>query len=87
MAAFDGVLGRAGRRLGRALAGAGPATLRRPTTVPRVSSAMRAITLHQDPPPLLVGERVNSQGSRAVKRMLLADDYDGIVRVAREQAE
>jgi 5-methyltetrahydrofolate--homocysteine methyltransferase len=61
--------------------------LRRPTTVPRVSSAMRAITLHQDPPPLLVGERVNSQGSRAVKRMLLADDYDGIVRVAREQAE
>src|SRR5580692_5917997 len=71
----------------RPLAGAGPATLRRPTTVPRVSSAMRAITLHQDPPPLLVGERVNSQGSRAVKRMLLADDYDGIVRVAREQAE
>src|SRR5688572_7935042 len=32
--------------------------------VPRVSSAMRAITLHQDPPPLLVGERVNSQGSQ-----------------------
>jgi 5-methyltetrahydrofolate--homocysteine methyltransferase len=71
----------------RPLAGTGPATLRRPTTVPRVSSAMRAITLHQDPPPLLVGERVNSQGSRAVKRMLLADDYDGIVRVARDQAE
>ena len=55
--------------------------------VARVSSAMRAITLHQDPPPLLVGERVNAQGSRAVKRLLLADDYDGIVRVAREQAE
>ncbi len=71
----------------RPLAGAGSSPLRRPTTVPRVSSAMRAITLHQDPPPLLVGERVNSQGSRAVKRMLLADDYDGIVRVAREQAE
>ena len=55
--------------------------------VARVSSAMRAITLHQDPPPLLVGERVNAQGSRAVKRLLLADDYDGIVRVARDQAE
>ncbi len=60
---------------------------RRATSVARVSSAMRAITLHQDPPPLLVGERVNAQGSRAVKRLLLADDYDGIVRVAREQAE
>ena len=60
---------------------------RRPAPVARVSSAMRAITLHQDPPPLLVGERVNAQGSRAVKRLLLADDYDGIVRVARDQAE
>ncbi len=56
-------------------------------TVPRVSSAMRAITLHQSPPPLLVGERVNAQGSRKVKRLLLADDYEGILEVAREQAE
>ncbi len=55
--------------------------------VPRASSAMRAITLHQSPPPLLVGERVNAQGSRKVKRLLLADDYEGIVEVAREQAE
>src|SRR5205085_8625772 len=55
--------------------------------VPRVSSAMRAITLHQDPPPLLVGERVNAQGSRKVKRLLLADDYEGILEVAREQQE
>jgi len=65
----------------------GAGTSRHGPAVPRVSSAMRAITLHQDPPPLLVGERVNSQGSRAVKRMLLADDYDGIVRIARDQAE
>ncbi len=56
-------------------------------SVPRLSSAMRAITMHQDPPPLLVGERVNSQGSRKVKRLLLADDYDGILDVAREQAD
>lgn len=56
-------------------------------SVARASSAMRAITLHQDPPPLLVGERVNSQGSRKVKRLLLADDYEGILDVAREQAD
>jgi 5-methyltetrahydrofolate--homocysteine methyltransferase len=55
--------------------------------VPRVSSAMRAITLHQDPAPLLVGERVNAQGSRKVKRLLLADDYEGILEVAREQVD
>ena len=55
--------------------------------VPRVSSAMRALTLHQDPPPLLIGERVNAQGSRKVKQLLLADDYEGIVGVARQQVD
>ena len=48
---------------------------------------MRAIDLDQDPKPLLIGERVNAQGSRKVKRLLLADDYEGIVDVAKEQAE
>ncbi len=52
-----------------------------------VSSAMRATMLRQEPAPLLVGERVNSQGSRKVKRLLLADDYEGILEVAREQQE
>jgi 5-methyltetrahydrofolate--homocysteine methyltransferase len=60
---------------------------RRGSRVARASSAMRSITLHQDPAPLLVGERVNTQGSRKVKRLLLADDYEGVLEVAREQAE
>ena len=54
---------------------------------PSVSSAMRATTLRQEPPPLLIGERVNSQGSRKVKRLLLADDYEGVLDVAKEQVE
>ncbi len=54
---------------------------------PSVSSAMRATTLHQEPAPLLIGERVNAQGSRRVKELLLADDYEGIVEVARQQQE
>ncbi len=58
-----------------------------PRRVPRISSGIRAITLRQEPPPLIVGERVNSQGSRAVKRLLLADDYDGILEVARRQVD
>jgi 5-methyltetrahydrofolate--homocysteine methyltransferase len=60
----------------------------RPVTyLPMVSSAMRATPLHQEPKPMLVGERVNSVGSRAVKRLLLKDDYDGVVQVARDQVE
>jgi 5-methyltetrahydrofolate--homocysteine methyltransferase len=45
------------------------------------------MALQQEPAPLLVGERVNAQGSRRVKRLLLADDYDAIVDVARQQVE
>jgi 5-methyltetrahydrofolate--homocysteine methyltransferase len=59
----------------------------RGSRVPRASSAMRAIDFDQNPKPLLIGERVNSQGSRKVKRLLLADDYEGIADVAREQLD
>ena len=44
-----------------------------------------ATPLVQDPRPTLVGERVNSQGSRKAKELLLADDYDGLVTVAEDQ--
>jgi 5-methyltetrahydrofolate--homocysteine methyltransferase len=54
---------------------------------PRASSAMRATDFDQNPKPLLIGERVNAQGSRKVKRLLLAEDYEAIGDVAREQVE
>jgi 5-methyltetrahydrofolate--homocysteine methyltransferase len=69
---------------GRRANGHAPFAVRHP---PSVSSAMRATTLRQEPPPLLIGERVNSQGSRKIKRLLLADDYDGILDVAKEQVD
>ncbi|HWF55402.1 MAG TPA: homocysteine S-methyltransferase family protein, partial [Solirubrobacteraceae bacterium] len=52
---------------------------------PHLSSMMTATPLVQDPRPTLVGERVNSQGSRRAKELLLADDYDGLVAVAEDQ--
>jgi 5-methyltetrahydrofolate--homocysteine methyltransferase len=80
------------------LADLDPAALRRPQerlerfdgeTVKRtnllVASAVTATALLQDPAPLLVGERVNAQGSRKVKQALLADDYDTLLQVARDQ--
>src|SRR5215213_5864811 len=54
---------------------------------PRVSSMMTATELAQEPAPTLIGERVNSQGSRKAKELLLADDYDGLVRVAEDQVQ
>jgi 5-methyltetrahydrofolate--homocysteine methyltransferase len=50
-----------------------------------VSSMIAATPLAQDPSPTIVGERVNSQGSRKAKELLLADDYDGLVTVAEDQ--
>ena len=41
----------------------------------------------QEPAPTIVGERVNSQGSRKAKELLLADDYDALVQVAEDQVE
>jgi 5-methyltetrahydrofolate--homocysteine methyltransferase len=63
---------------------ASPRDDRRPQAL---ASAMTAVELEQEPRPLVVGERINSQGSRKIKRLLLADDYDAIVAVAREQVE
>ena len=54
---------------------------------PHVSSMIAAEALVQDPRPTLVGERVNSQGSRKAKELLLADDYDGLVMVAEDQVQ
>ena len=52
-----------------------------------LASAMTAVQLEQEPRPLLVGERINAQGSRKLKRLLLEEDYDAIGLVAREQVE
>jgi 5-methyltetrahydrofolate--homocysteine methyltransferase len=53
----------------------------------QLSSMMTSTPLAQDPRPTLVGERVNSQGSRRAKALLLADDYDGLLQVAEDQVE
>ncbi len=55
--------------------------------IPSVSSGVKAVPLAQEPAPLMIGERVNTLGSRKVKRLLLGDDYDGVVEVAREQQD
>jgi len=54
---------------------------------PRLASAMSAIAMRQDPPPTLIGERCNAQGSRKFKRLLLEEDYDSILEIAREQVD
>jgi 5-methyltetrahydrofolate--homocysteine methyltransferase len=54
---------------------------------PHVSSMIAATPLAQEPAPTIIGERVNSQGSRRAKQMLLDDDYDGLLTIAEDQVE
>ncbi len=60
----------------------GPRPAPRP---PHLSSMIAATPLAQEPAPTMVGERVNSQGSRRAKELLLAEDYDGLVQIAEDQ--
>jgi len=57
------------------------------TKIPRISSALKSVELEQNPPPLIIGERVNSQGSRKAKEMVLKDDFEGLLNLARSQVE
>ncbi|NMC70524.1 MAG: dihydropteroate synthase, partial [Myxococcales bacterium] len=54
---------------------------------PALASAYHAVALRQDPPPLLIGERANANGSKRFRERLLADDLEGALRVAQEQEQ
>ncbi|HSZ70672.1 MAG TPA: homocysteine S-methyltransferase family protein [Solirubrobacteraceae bacterium] len=67
------------------IGGLAPAPRDRAARPPLLSSMMTATPLVQEPRPSMVGERVNSQGSRKAKELLLADDYDGLAQIAEDQ--
>jgi 5-methyltetrahydrofolate--homocysteine methyltransferase len=60
-------------------------TPRQPTSEPMVTCLLGSVSLHQEPRPLLVGERTNTNGSRKFKQLLEADDWDGLVEMGRDQ--
>jgi 5-methyltetrahydrofolate--homocysteine methyltransferase len=59
----------------------------RPAPARELSSSMKAIPLSMEPRPLVVGERLNAQGSKRVKELLLADDFEALLRIARDQVD
>ena len=52
---------------------------------PSVASLYQAVELHQEIPPLLIGERCNPNGSKAFKEALLSEDWDGCLKLALDQ--
>lgn len=58
-----------------------------PETFASLASSVQAVAIEQEPAPFMIGERLNAQGSRAFKRLLMAEDYDGMLQIARDQVD
>jgi 5-methyltetrahydrofolate--homocysteine methyltransferase len=54
---------------------------------PHVASLYQAVALDQEAGPLIVGERTNANGSKLFRELLLAENWDGMVEMAKEQTQ
>ncbi len=52
---------------------------------PVLSSSIQAQPMLQEPRPFFIAERLNTQGSRNFKKMVLENDYDSMLGLARQQ--
>ena len=52
---------------------------------PSLASLYQAVEIAQETPPLLIGERSNPNGSKKFRECLLAEDFDGCLRIGLDQ--
>lgn len=69
----------------KAVKGMSPASRDEVPVSSAVSSLYQAVDLEQEIRPLLIGERSNSNGSKKFRELLLADDFDGCLRIGLDQ--
>jgi 5-methyltetrahydrofolate--homocysteine methyltransferase len=71
------------RQLANAVGGLAPKS-RNIDFIPSASSLYQSAPLTINPPPVLVGERTNANGSKLFKDLLAKEDWEGIVAMGRE---
>jgi len=54
---------------------------------PSASSIYSSAPLHMEPAPVIVGERCNTNGSKKFKDLILKEDYEAAVAMAKEQVK
>ncbi len=54
---------------------------------PMLASAIQSQPMLQVPPPFFIAERLNTQGSRNFKKMVLDNDFESILTLAQQQVE
>lgn len=74
------------RRLAEVIAGRAPKP-GRAKDEPALAGLFGAVTITQQPPPLLIGERANATGSKAFREALLANNHETAFEILNEQAE
>jgi 5-methyltetrahydrofolate--homocysteine methyltransferase len=60
---------------------------RQPQYENSLSSLYSSVPMFQDPPPVLIGERTNSNGSKKFRDLLAEDNYDALVDIGRQQVQ
>jgi 5-methyltetrahydrofolate--homocysteine methyltransferase len=60
-------------------------SVRQPASPASVASLYTAVPLHQDTSFHIVGERLNANGSKKFRELLLVQDWDGIAQMAKDQ--
>ncbi len=59
----------------------------KPPQIPMLASPVQAVAMQQTPAPFLIGERLNTQGSKHFKQLIMDEDYDAIMEMGRSQVE
>ncbi|HSM23797.1 MAG TPA: homocysteine S-methyltransferase family protein, partial [Anaerolineaceae bacterium] len=52
-----------------------------------LASAIQVMNMQQEPAPFLIGERLNTQGSRKFKQIILDEDYESVLGIAQQQVD
>ncbi len=52
---------------------------------PRLASGVQAMAMQQEPRPFLIGERLNTQGSKKFKKLILDNDFESALEIAEQQ--
>lgn len=53
----------------------------------QLASAIQVMNMQQEPAPFLIGERLNTQGSRKFKQIILDEDYESVLGIAQQQVD
>ena len=72
------------RQLVQAVGDLVPTSLK-PDVTQGASSLYQFAPFHIDPPPVMIGERTNANGSKLFRELLAKEDWEGIVAMGKEQ--